>query len=320
MKEISNKEWEERNKEIMGYRKKDVKWSNRLYFFEDETIAHALKRKVQDFKESGIILVYSLRQPTGSGKTNSTFCTVQQISELNGYKFDWDKDLVFTGSEFLARLDEIQAGHPGSIIVWDEGGVGGGFSRAWRTQINWDIQEAVRMSRFLLPHIFIILPLLSLIDVDIRRLTNIELECFLTDQYERKSYGEFKTTVRGLNQWGQIYDIRQAPIKIHNIDSEDIEDKFEFVNRFTFDFIDEDLWENYEELKMNAFDKIKAERQAGAKEMKDRQNREAETKESKEELILTMHQEGMFPSQIASYLRIPKKDIEKIIKEGGESK
>ncbi len=261
MKPLSKLTWEERNEIITGYRYYGPEFVNRLYFFSDENIAHAIKRKTQDFKESGIFLVYSLIQPTGSGKSNSTLHTALTLSKLNGYHFNLDKDIVFTGTKFLERLERLDANKPGNVIIWDEGGIGGGFSRAWLTKLNWNLQEAVRMTRFFLPNIFIIVPLLELIDVNIRRLVNMELESEFVNQYLRKSYGKFKTIQRAPDEYGRLRYHERLPILISDIEEEDTKNKFIYVKKTTFDFVDEDVWKNYEELKENAYEEIKKERQ-----------------------------------------------------------
>ena len=131
----------------------------------------------------------------------------------------------------------------------------------------------------------------SLIDIDVRRITNLEFESYYTDQYERYCTGEFRTLVRGMNQWGQLYDMRQAPICIHDVASERVEDKFEMIRQFNLDFIDEDLWENYEELKKNAHDKIKKERQSGVVK-KEELSIDEEVKRLKAELSKTREELG----------------------------
>ncbi len=303
--QLNEEDARKRNIEIMKYRKLGEKWSNRLFFFSDETVFNALHRKTVDFKESGITLIYSLRQPTGSGKSNAALYSALQLSELNNYKFNLDTDLVFTGKDFLARLDELNSKRQGEIIIWDEGGIGGGFSRAWKEQVNWDIQEAVRMSRFFLPHIFIVLPLLNLIDIDVRRLTNIEFESYLTDQYQRKCYGEFRTRIRGENNYGQIFDIKQAPVRIHNdIESEDLKKKFEMIVQFTLDFVDESLYKQYEERKENAFEEIKKERSGEGKRNK---------KEERNIAIKVLHENGMSEEEIAKIVGLTQQAVSYIL-------
>jgi len=238
----------DREMRILNFRFSDVKtkkFVNRLIYYEDERIYDALRRRVQKWKEPGFVLVQSLVMPIGSGKTNAGIYSAKELDP------DFDipsvEDLTFTAKEFLPAVKNIKKGQ---AKCWDEGGLGGGDSRDWRAKINKTINEAMRLTRFKQGYIFIMLPLVSMLDVRIRLLCNIELEMVGVHHLKKESYGTFRTLSLADDDRGRYNIIKQLPIQFSNTES------YKFMSSFSFPPLEKKVWDQYLKRKKEALENL----------------------------------------------------------------
>ena len=234
----------DREMRILNFRFSDVKtkkFVNRLIYYEDERIYDAFRRRVQKWKEPGFVLVQSLVMPVGSGKTNAGIYSAMELDP--DFNIDSTENLCFAAKEFNSAVKNIKEGR---AVCWDEGGLGGGDSRDWRAKINKTINEAMRLTRFKQGYILIMLPLVSMLDVRIRLLCNIELEMVGVHHLKEESYGTFRTLSLADDDRGRYNIIKQLPIQFSNTES------YKFMSSFSFPPLGKKVWDQYLKRKKEA--------------------------------------------------------------------
>jgi hypothetical protein len=207
---------------------------NRLICYGEENIYDALRRRVLSWHEPGFVLCSSLEMPLGSGKTSAVLHGAHDLDK--DFDIDSPGSLCFTANEMLEALKNLKKGH---VVVWDEAGYKGGSARDWQKQINKTLNMALRLTRFKLGYVFITVPLASLLDRNIRLLTNISLEMLGVNHSKQLSYGIFRTLSLSADKYGRYSIIEKFPIRFHSRTS------FTYISECTFPKVKPKLWAQY---------------------------------------------------------------------------
>lgn len=178
-----------------------------LYYFKGETIADALFRKVMDFNEACSVIDYSSYIPLGSGKSNNS---LQMAMDLDP-AFDIEENLFFEAKGFVEKLKKVEKGQ---ALIWDEAAIGGGHAREWRSDLNKKLGEVMRLVRMKQPFVFFVAPSPSLLDLNVRALCGIELDCFGVNQAERKSWAVCRALSMAQDEWGRWFKRETLPKQI----------------------------------------------------------------------------------------------------------
>ena len=224
-------------KNLEDFRITDLKtkrFVNRILYYDDENIYDGLRRRVQRFEEPGFILAQSLEMPVGSGKTNAGIRTAMKLDP--DFDIDSIENFTFTGKDFLSAIKGIKKGQ---AVCNDEGGLKGGGSRTWYEKINQTINEAMRLARYRLGYVIIMMPLVTMIDLNIRLLCNIQLEMICVHHAREESFGVFRTLSQETDSRGRYIFLKKLPIRFHN------KKNYNFVGQYSFPKLPDKIWTQY---------------------------------------------------------------------------
>ncbi|MDY6985454.1 MAG: helix-turn-helix domain-containing protein [Candidatus Thermoplasmatota archaeon] len=278
-----------------------------LYYFWDEAITDALYRKVMDFNEACSVVVYSSFVPLGSGKSNNT---LQMATDLDP-DFDIEENLFFDAKSFVEELKKVKKGQ---ALIWDEAGVGGGHAREWRSETNKKLTEVMRLVRMKQPFVFFVAPSPSLLDLNVRVLCGIELDCFGVNQKERKSWAVCRALRWEQDEWGRWFKRESLP--------KQIQEDHRLIDVMAVQFSDmrrdekkAKIWKRYEERKVEFLENMQSEENEEDKEGDEKMNkRDKRTKDSRDNAIISLYQDGWAVPEIAVLFKLSEMQVYRIIK------
>ena len=267
IKDDGEVEFGDRDKLIYKIRRGNIqkKWrAGWLYSFSDESPIMSIFRRVMYYEEPAFTVLTNSVLPLGTAKSNNSFAMSKKLAEMANTDFTPDHDIKFSGKDFFERLNEIK--EPGEVCWWDEGGIGGGGSRDWRSSINQKINKALRLKRDRKPFLFFVSPYPGFLDLQTRVLCNIECECIIADKSKDESIAILKSKQWAQDKWGRYFvqdailrEIPKAWLGYEDEVSEDEINGIKGVNQIIFPNMkkeDPAGWKEYQKLKEEARSKM----------------------------------------------------------------
>jgi len=139
---------------------------------KERWIAKEIRRRVLEYNLNAIAVWVG---PTGSGKSYSAL----RLAELVDPEFVL-AHLAFSAENFLDLVNEPDL-KPGSVIVWDEAGLGMP-AREWQSVFNRSVGYVLQSFRFKRIALFMTVPDQAFIDAQARALFHYYFECVSIDR------------------------------------------------------------------------------------------------------------------------------------------